>query len=480
MHKTVVSFFVSLLLINCSDYAAALTSSIDDQQAVEVTVYNSNIGLVKDTRRLQLPRGQGELRFMDVASAIMPYTVKVQEQGSDDLRVLEQNYEYDLIDPNKLLDKYVGKSVKLINTHEYQDRKEITDAVLLSNNNGQIYQIGNEIHLGAPGYVVLPQLPQNLVSKPTLTWIYDNHSNASSQIVQVSYLTENINWKADYVLSVNADDTLGDLNGWVTLDNTSGAIYKDAKLKLVAGQVNRVVQGYAQQEAKSMAFRGAVDAAAPMMQEHGFFEYHIYDLPYKTTIKDKQTKQLALLQGNGAKLTKEFVVDASVFENYFWYKNNDNGKIKMPVVVKIKFKNSKENHLGMPLPQGTIRIYKQDFDKSSQFIGEDAIEHTPKDEDVSLKVGEAFDVVVESRQTDFKQIDSWTFESEWEVALRNHKDNDINVAVIEPVSFGLSNFDILSSTYPYKKLNTSAVRFDVPVPKNQETVLTYRVRVKRG
>ena len=465
------------VFVNTSSRAAALVSTLDDQQSVEVTVYNSNLGLVKDTRRLNLSQGRGELRFMDVASSIMPYTVKVQ--GSDALTILEQNYEYDLMDSNKLLDKYVGKNVKLQNTHEFQDRKEVVDAVLLSNNSGQIYKINNEIHLGAPGYVVLPEIPENLVSKPTLTWKYDN-PKSQSQTVQVSYLTDNINWKADYVLSVNEDDTVGDLSGWVTLDNTSGATYKDAKLKLIAGQVNRVQQYPGRMFDKAQNARMELAQAAPMMQEHGFFEYHIYDLPYKTTIKDKQTKQLALLQGDGARLTKEFVVNAGILENYFWYKTTETGKIKMPVEVKIKIKNSKENHLGMPLPQGTVRIYKQDHDKSQQFIGEDAIEHTPKDEEISLKVGEAFDVVAESRQTDFKQIDAWTFESEWEITLRNHKETPISVAVIEPVSFGLSNFDILSSTHPYKKLNTTTVRFDVPVAKDQETVLTYRVRMRRG
>ncbi len=480
MVKIILSCALSVFGLASPSFAAALTSTLDDQQSVEVTVYNGNIGLVKDVRRLQLPAGQGELKFMDVASSIMPYTVKVKGETPDALRILEQNYEYDLMDSNKLLDKYVGKNVKLLNNHEYQDRKEITDAVLLSNNNGQIYKIGDEIHLGAPGYVVLPQLPENLVSKPTLTWIYDSRAQDPEQTVEVSYLTENITWKADYVLSLNAEDTQGDLSGWVTLDNNSGAVYKNAKLKLVAGEVNRVQPGYLQAMAAAKAQMADASNAAPMMQEHNFFEYHMYDLPYKTTIKDKQTKQLALLQGNGAAMTKEYVVDVSAFENYFWYRSGETGKTKLPVNVKIKFKNSKENHLGMPLPEGTVRIYKQDTDKSLQFIGEDAIEHTPKDEDVSLKVGEAFDVVAESRQTDFQQIDRWNFESEWEVTLRNHKDADITAAVIEPVSFGLGNFDIVSSSFPYKKLNATTIRFEVPVPKNQEAVLTFRVRVKRG
>lgn len=474
--------FVLLVMFMCAaiaaSWAAPVISTLDEQDKVEVTVYNSNIGLVKDTRHVTMPFGVGELRFMDVASGILPYTVHVESLDQSDFAVLEQNYEFDLMNSAKLMDKYVGRDVKIERTHEFQGRKEIVNATLLSNNNGPIYRIDNEIHLGAPGIVVLPEIPENLVAKPTLTWIFKN-KNSKPQNLQVSYLTNGITWRADYVLVVNKDDTQGDLNGWVTLDNTSGATYKNAKLKLVAGEVNRVYEPQPMRH-KAMMMEAAAMASDNMMQAQGFFEYHLYDLPNPTTIKDNQSKQLALLQGNEAKITKEFVVSASALENYFWGSYGREGKIKLPVDVKIKFKNSKDNHLGMPLPKGTVRLYKEDQSGSQQFIGEDAIDHTPKDEDVELKVGQAFDIVAESRQTDFKQIDSWTFESEWEITLRNHKEMDVDAGVVAAVSFGLDNFKILTSTHPHKKLNTSAVRFDVHLPKDQEVVLKYRVQVKRG
>jgi len=219
-----------------------LKSTEDDQVGVKVTVYNNNLGLVKDERKIKLSTGQGELRFMDVAAYIRPETVHVKSLSAPEkFSVLEQNYEYDLINRNKLLDKYVGKKVKLVNFNQFQDRKEKeeVEATLISNNDGQVYQVGDEIYLGYPGYSVLPKLPENLIAQPTLTWLYKN-SDDKEQDVEVSYLTGNISWKADYVFVVNKDDTLGDLSGWVTLDNQSGAAYRDAQLKLVAGKVQQV------------------------------------------------------------------------------------------------------------------------------------------------------------------------------------------------------------------------------------------------
>ena len=239
MLNFIIAFFITLLSFNCSAFASSMTSTIDDQQAVEVTVYNSNIGLVKDTRQIQLPQGEGELKFMDVASSILPYTVQIQSlDAAGGFVVLEQNYEYDLMDSSKLLDKYVGKNIKIM-TIDKDNKKDIVDATLLSNNNGQIYKINDEIYLGYPGTQILPEIPENLIAQPTLTWVYDN-KNAGPQTVQVAYLTDNITWRADYIVVVNNDDTSANIDGWVTLDNKSGATYKNAKLKLVAGEVNRV------------------------------------------------------------------------------------------------------------------------------------------------------------------------------------------------------------------------------------------------
>ena len=446
-------------------------STAEDQTAVEVTVYNSNMALIKDVRKVQLPAGEGELRFMDVASSIMPVTVHVKSLNQPDaFTVLEQNYEYDLMSPAKLLDKYVGEKIKLIEWKEYQDRKDTVEATLLSTNNGNIYRIGNEIYLGHPGVHVLPEIPENLIAKPTLMWLYGSQAK-EPHTLEVSYLTNNMTWAADYVLVLNQTDTAGDLAGWVTVDNQSGAAYKSAKLKLVAGEVHRAPPKGARPEAyyddrpltSKMAQEGFVEQA--------FFEYHIYDLQRPTTIKENQTKQIGFLEAGGAKTEKELLVHG--IRSYFTYRYEEQME-KQPVKVYVKLKNSKENQLGMPLPEGVVRVYKKDLQGQLQFIGEDRVEHTPKDEEVKLEIGEAFDVVAERKQTDYKQITSGLHESEWEITLRNHKEEEITVGIVEPL-FG--NWQVISNTHPYTKVDAFTLRFDVKVPKDGEVKVVYRVRV---
>ncbi len=469
-----IMLMMTVVFISTQCHAGTLTSTISDQDAVEVTVYNSNLGLVKDTRHFKVNSGVNELRFMDVASSIMPQTVQIKPLDNvDAFSVLEQNYEYDLMDSNKLMDKYVGKSIRLMTKNPYQDKTDIVEATLLSNNNGPIYKIGDEIYLNYGGSPILPKIPENLVSKPTLTWLYKSKTDAK-QNVQVSYLTNGIGWKADYILVTNKEDNGADLSGWVTLDNNSGAEYKNAKLKLVAGNVNRVQDmranvGYLK-AARAMAMES--DAAGGF-QEQSFFEYHIYDLQRKTTIKNNQSKQVSLLEASKIKVEKEFMVQAD--QNYFWG-NYGGQELKQPVNVYLKFKNSKENHMGMPLPAGTMRLYKEDGQKSLQFIGEDAIKHTPKDEDVEIKVGEAFDVVAKRVQMNFVQRSNY-FEMTWELTVRNHKEEDITVGFKEPL---YGDWKITSSSHSYKKLDANSARFDVAVPKDGEVKVSYTVNIRRN
>ncbi|MCP5003521.1 MAG: DUF4139 domain-containing protein [Planctomycetes bacterium] len=444
-------------------------STIDGQESVEVTVYNSNLSLIKDVRQVVLPGEEGELRFMDVASHIMPETVHVKSlDHHGDFSVLEQNYEYDLMNANKLLDKYVGKTIKIVVWNEYQDRKDLVDAHLLSNNNGQIFKIEDEIFLGHPGIKILPEIPENLIAKPTLTWIYSNSSKKAHKL-EVSYLTDNINWKADYVVVLNRDDTSADFSGWVTVDNKSGATFKNARLKLIAGDVNRVQEKF--HKGRMYARQEMAVADVPQFEEKAFFEYHIYDLQRKTTLKDKQTKQIRLLEAAGATVRKELIVDGA--DGYF-SRSYAGQNLKQTVKVYVKFRNSKENSLGIPLPAGIMRLYKQDEDGSLQFVGEDKIDHTPKEEEVKLAIGEAFDVVAERIQTDYAQRTSRLHESEWEVTVRNHKEEDITIGIIERLH---GNWKVMSKSHPYKKIDAFTIRFDVDVPEGEEVKVKYRVMV---
>ncbi|MEW5946707.1 MAG: DUF4139 domain-containing protein [bacterium] len=470
MRFTACIFVLSILpgLSSGAASQALSKSTSDDQTGVEVTVYNSNFGLVKDVRNVALPPGEGELRFMDVAAHVMPVTVHARSLNRPgDFAVIEQNYEYDLMNAEKLLDKYVGKNVKLVVWNEYADRKEEIQATLLSNNQGQIYRIGDEIYLGHPGMKVLPEIPENLIAKPTLTWLYSNKS-AKPHDLEVSYLTNNITWKADYVVVLNENDASADLSGWVTLDNKSGAAYKNAALKLVAGEVHRAEDAF---EAARMYKAQLAEAPAPRFEEKAFFEYHIYDLQRKTTIKDNQTKQISLLEAGGVEVWKELLVFGN--KSYFARQYREENP-KQPVNVYVKFKNSSGNNLGMALPAGIMRLYKKDHEGSQQFIGEDRIDHTPKDEEVRLKTGEAFDVVAERLQTDYKQISLHLHESEWEITLRNHKEEEITVGIVEPL---YGNWKVVSASHPFEKMDAFTIRFDVKVPPDGEVKVKYRVRV---
>ena len=481
MKKILFSIAVSLFCIITAGLPASaekepaklpgLSTGVEDQTGIAITIYNVNLGLVKDTRQLKIPKGSSELRFMDVASQIIPTSVHIKSLvNSDSLAVLEQNYEYDLLNPQRLLDKYVGREVKLYQKNPYTEREEIVTATLLSNNGNPIFRINNEITFGHPGRIIFPGVPENLISKPTLVWLLEN-SLSSMQKVEASYLTNGITWRADYVVTLNARDDKADLSGWVTIDNKSGATYKDAKLKLVAGDVNRVKD---EQEYKYKMMRVAEMAAAPAKQfkEEEFFEYHIYTLERASTIKDNQTKQISLVSADSIPVKKELVFKGA---NYYYTSRYGDTISNQKVNVFVEIQNKKDHNLGMPLPKGTVRVYKHDSEGSLQFVGEDSIDHTPKDEKIRVKLGDAFDVVGTRKQMDWKKIASDTYEASFEISLRNHKKEDIVVKVIEPIP---GDWTMLSSSHEYTKAAAFTAEFNIPVPKDKEVKLTYRVRMR--
>ena len=451
------------------------TTTAGDRQSVNITVYSSNLGLVRETRRLTLPSGRIALRFADVTAQIRPETVHLGSLTTPaSLRILEQNYQYDLLNPAKLLDKFVGKQITLVLRH-YQNNTETFEpvqATLLSNNGGQVWRINGQIVINPSNIAEMrfPDLPKNLVATPTLVWDIENRETGS-QTVEASYLTAGMNWRADYVLLVNSDDTKGDLQGWVTLTNSSGATFEDAHLQLVAGDVNRVSEDRNATVAGVMMKNARIDEA--QFQEQGFFEYHLYTLQRPASIRDNETKQVSLLEAAGFDVKKEFVLNGQRY--YYTGYNNPGQPIKEKVGVYMQFRNSQQNKLGMPLPAGTVRLYKKDDKGNQQFIGEDRIDHTPKDEDVRVKVGDAFDIVAERKQTDYKVIARNVYEYAYEIKIRNHKDGAVNVIVNEPIG---GDWEMVSSSFEAKKTAAFAAQFNVPVAKDGEATLSYRVRVR--
>jgi hypothetical protein len=447
-----------------------LSTTLADQSDLALTVYNSNIALVRDVRQITLAAGDSRLRFMDIAASINPATVHFRSLTEPaKLSVLDQNYEYDLLDPNKLLQKYVGREVTLM-----RGDQEVK-ATLLSDNGGQVWKLGNEIVTNLSyNSLRFPEVPDNLYERPTLLWSLQN-SGARKHKVEASYMTSNMSWSADYVLNVAKDETSGDLDGWVTLVNHTGTAFKNAQLQLVAGDIHRdlPINGRDfRNSAPQAPMASAALAGVPFAQE-SFSEYHLYSLNRRTSIFDQESKQISLLNASHFPLRKVYVVNGQAY--YYLSVVQPGAPMKDPVQVFYKFKNEDKAGLGMPLPAGTMRVYQEDSRGGSLFAGEDHIDHTPKDEEVSLHIGNAFDIVAERKQTDYKALSSRLYEFEYEITLRNHKARGVTVEVNEPIG---GDWEMVNATYKYTKTAAFAAQFEVPVEKDGTSVLKYRVRVR--
>ncbi|HET9802623.1 MAG TPA: DUF4139 domain-containing protein [Candidatus Acidoferrum sp.] len=450
-------------------------TSLNDQTDLAITVYNSNIALVRDVRNLSLPSGQFRLKLMDIAATVNPATVHFRSLNEPDkLGVLEQNYEYDLLEPAKLLHKYVGKEVTLVRSYQENGttKREEVKATLLADNNGPVWKIGNDIVTGMYSESLrFPEVPANLYDRPTLLMSLENEGGRKQQ-VETSYLASNLAWNSDYVLTVGRDDKAADLDGWVTISNNSGTAFHNARLQLVAGDLNRIQNApmAAMQAGAAMEMKAK---RADQFAQENFSEYHLYTLGRKTSVEDKETKQISLLQGSDVPVKKLFIVNG---QNWYYHNQQNPGSpLKDNVMVFYKFKNEKSAGLGMPMPAGNVRVYQKDSKGNILFVGEDRIDHTPKDEDVTIHIGNAFDLICERKQTDYKRIDTHTWEMEFEITLRNHKDAPVTVQVNEPIG---GDWEMVSSTYKYTKTAAWAAQFDVPVAANGTSVLKYRVRAK--
>jgi hypothetical protein len=433
---------------------AFLNAQQENQKSLSVTVYNQNLGVVRDVRSIDLKSGVSNIAITDVAQSIDPTSVHIKLNGD----VLEQNYQYDLVNLNKILQKYVDNNIRLIGNNN-----EIIEGTLLSSNAGQIV-----LRKPDGGLLMLPNtgnyrfsvgsLPEGLITKPTLLWMV-NTPKAGKQNVEISYQTAGMNWHAEYVALLNNNDTKIDLNCWVSIENNSGVTYKNANLKLVAGDVNLVSN--TPRPLYDMALQKS-NTSGEQFQERGFFEYHIYDLQRPTTLAQNETKQISLFETPGIKITKKYYYGSGHF-----YGNNS-GK----VAVIVEFDNTKENGLGIPLPKGKIRIYKTDGE-SNEFVGEDMIDHTPNKERIKLKIGNAFDVLAEESHTDHKKISNKVYEDTYQITLKNRKQEHITIEVER--NLGL-NWEIINSSLKYIKKNAQTIIFEVPVQKDSETKMTYTVR----
>ncbi|MFO1339219.1 MAG: DUF4139 domain-containing protein [Burkholderiaceae bacterium] len=451
-------------------------STLDDQQSVAITIYNEDLALVKDARKLTLDEGTNRVALRDVSARMRPETAQlrsVSHPGSFSL--LEQNFDFDLLTPGKLLEKYVGKTVRVVRTHPTTGAETTETAQVLAANEGVVLKIGDRIETGVPGRIVFDGVPANLRDRPTLVTELVS-KRAGVQDMELSYLTGGLSWKADYVAELNADDSSIDLNGWVTLVNQSGTSYSNAKLQLVAGDVNRVRDEMRGRLEERKVMTMAAPAPAPMAQE-SLFEYHLYTLGRPTTIANQQTKQVAMLSATAVPVTKELLVRGADY--YYRSSAGDIGQ-KLKAGVYVEFANREAARLGMPLPKGVVRVYKRDSAGNAQFVGEDRIDHTPKNETVRLKLGDAFDVTADKKQTDFKRREptnkaSYVFESAYEIVLRNAKTEAVTVTVREPVP---GDWTMLEESQAHTKAAAGTAQWRVSVPAGGSSTLKYRVLVR--
>ncbi|NOZ70525.1 MAG: DUF4139 domain-containing protein [Chloroflexi bacterium] len=469
----IVSFLVIVgvaLLLGAGSPTAATAQS----HGVDLTVYNSNIALIKENRQFDLKKGINIVKVDDVPSSIIPETVHFRSLTDPDAVVLEQNYEYDIVGSQKLLEKYIDKNIELVTDDgTLYSGKLLSGAndVILQNKDGGIQVIKfNQIRQYS-----FPALPEGLITKPTLVWMVDA-SKAGKQDTEIAYLSNGLNWEANYVLLLSSDSKSLDLNGWITLDNQSGATFKDARLKLVAGDINRAPA--MKQAGMAMEETMIVRAPAPQVEQREFFEYHLYEIQRPVTIKNNQTKQVEFVTARDVPAEKSYVYDGSIpFQPYGpvldpGYGSTGNTK----VTVRLSFNTGKEG-VNAQLPRGVIRLYQADTDGSPLLIGEDTIDHTPKGEDVSLTIGQAFDLVGERTQTDFRRLGDKVIEESYSIELRNQKeDEDVTIKVVEHLFRG-TNWEITkASDENFTKVDSHTIEWLVPVKAQGKATLTYTVR----
>ncbi len=428
--------------------------------AASVTIYNDNFALVKDTKEVNVKNGTQTIEVDDVSAKIDPTSVLPKFlSDSNNITILEQNYDFDLVNSSKLLQKYIGKDIT-VERYLPNSQKEKISGKLLSVQGGTIIKTNNDkIVINPEGEISLPKMPEGLMLKPTLSWLINSKVSGKKKL-ELTYKTTGFSWVADYVAVLDKDDKKIDLNAWVTINNTSGATYKDAKLKLVAGDVNTVKEQRNTRTlmmAKSAVMNDAAEEAGGF-QEQSFFEYHIYKLQRKANLKDNEKKQIEFTAAQNVPVEKKYT-----------YQSSKNNKVE----ISLKFKNNKSSNLGIPLPKGKVRVFKNDGD-SIEFVGEDIIDHTPENKDMKLTIGNAFDITAERKMTSSSSSNSGKqAEESYEITLKNAKSEAVKVDVIEKF---YSNWKIISNSQKFEKKDANTIVFEVDVPAKSEKKVTYKVK----
>ena len=474
-------FLLPALALLLAVPATAQTSTVstpEEREAVSLTVYNGGFGIVREVRSLDLARGLNAVRFEGVPARIDPTSLSLASLSNPGaLSVLEQNYQYNLIGTNSVLDAAVGQRIRIL--REVGDQTVAEEGVLISQpNQGRIVRLDDgRVLVNPEGTIELLTLPEGLLSRPSLLWQLQS-ARGGAQRVEARYLTEGINWKADYVAVVSEDETGVDMTGWVTLTNQSGASYQNAGLQLIAGDVRRV-QPQRQRFAEADVMLESRVAAAAAPSQEAFFEYHLYTFPTPTTIEERETKQLELLSAQGVGVRRRLVFDGagSYFPFYRPRRPGAGGATEeMAAAVTLEIENAEANNMGMPLPAGTVRVYKADRRGNLQFLGEDTIGHTPRDETVRLYIGDAFDVVGTRREVSNRRISDRVREITVEVEVRNRKETATAVDVVERVFYG--DWEITQTSHGVERLDARTAQFSLALGAGETETVRYTARLR--
>jgi hypothetical protein len=486
---TAMSLLMALTALNIPLWSASayetdttryIAQQTDAPPQISLTVYNEGTALVIDRRTFELQQGLNEINFTDVAAQIDPTSVNFKSLTDPNTFVVEQNYRYDLVGSSALLQRYIDEQIRVITADgtTYEGRLlNGSSEIILMTEAGEVvvvnYQNIRDIQF--------PELPDGLITRPTLVWLVES-SVAGPQEVEVTYLTGGVSWQADYNVVLNSDETALDLTGWVTLNNTSGATFTDAQLKLVAGDLNRVYVEQAAGQAYGYDEAAPYPTTTPPVEQRDFFEYKLYEVARRVTIQNNETKQIEFVSGQAVAATKFYVFDAlanTYYYDYVYYggpvTDQTYGQATdVSIQTYVEF-NTGEEGLNADMPAGRVRLFKKDTDGSALLIGEDYVEHTPKGETVQLYVGDAFDLVGERLQTNFEYTGYYELDESYSIKLRNRKeDQSVEIRVVERL-FRWSEWEITTSNMEYTKTSAFTIEYLVVVNPGEEVQLDYTV-----
>lgn len=482
--KKVPLLFATLLLasslVAAQEATSEPTATTDPvENGVSLTVYNTGSALVQDRRTFSLTQGDNIINFTNVASTIDATSVSfVSLTDPDGTYVVEQNYVYDLVDSYALLDRYLDQVIQVTT----QDGT-VYIGQLLSGRNGDIIlrQENGEvvvINISNARDIKFPELPDGLITRPTLRWLLYSATGGDQQVA-LTYLANGLSWTSDYTLLLANDNKTLDLNGWITLTNTSGTAFADAKLKLIAGDVNRLPQYQERDFFEEDAMPTMAQGAPAPVEQRDFSEYKLYEIPRPVTVGNNETKQVQFVTGTGVTATTYYVYNSSPTWYSYGYVLDDRyyGQTGVTDIQNyLSFNTGEDGGVGAALPAGRVRVYQEDVDGAALLIGENMIDHTPKGEELQLLLGNAFDLVGARTQTDYKLIAGNVIEETYEITIRNRKENEaVEVRVPENL-FRWSNWEIIATSQDYTQLNSNTIEYRVEVPANGEVKITYTVR----